>query len=91
MFRDIRHLLQFFNPQKREQLEMEKLTAKTRDGKVVGESESIKEFLKNPMKIDVAMYINWWAFQNGVLSYLAFEAYERVNKVINGLYCQHQL
>lgn len=85
MFRDIRHLLEFFSPKKREQLEMEKLTAKTPDGKIVGESEPLKEFLKHPMKIDTANYINWWAFQTGLLDYLALEAYERMAKIINGI------
>ena len=86
MFRDIRHLLQFFNPQKRKQLEMQKLTAKTPEGKIVGESEPLEDFLRNPMKIDVADYFNWWGFQTGLLSDLALEAYERMSKVINGLY-----
>lgn len=86
MLRDIRHLLQFFNPQKRKQLEMEKLTAKTPEGKKVGESEPLKEFLKTPMKINDANYFTWWAFQTGVLTHLALEAYERMSKVINGLY-----
>lgn len=86
MFRDIRHLLQFFTPQRRKKFEMEKLTAKTPKGKTVRESKPLKEFLNDPMKIDVAIYFNWWAFQTGLLIYLALEAYEKMSKIINGLY-----
>jgi hypothetical protein len=86
MLRDIRHLLKFLSSQKRKQLEMEKLTAKTSEGKIIRESEPLKEFLENPTKIDVSNYLDWWAFQTGLLNYLALEAYERMSKVINGLY-----
>jgi hypothetical protein len=86
MFRDIRHLLQFLDPKEREYLESQKLTAKTPQGKVVKESEPLKAFMENPMKTDTAVYIEWWMFQGGLLSYLALEAYRRVNKVLNGLY-----
>lgn len=86
ILRDIRHLLQFFNPQKRRQFEKEPLTAKDSQGKILGKSEPLGEFLKNPMKIDSANYFEWWGFQKGLLHQLALEAYERMAIVINGLY-----
>lgn len=86
LYRDIGKLLKFFNPRKRKQLENTTLTARTPDGKIVGESKPLKEYLAQPTKIEVATTFDWWAFQTGLLSDLALEVYGRMSKIINGLY-----
>lgn len=86
MLRDLREFLQFFDTQKREQLEKLKLTAQTKEGKVVGESESLKEILANPVKVEGPSYFDWWGFQRGLLYHLALEVYKRMSKIIKGIH-----
>ncbi len=65
---------------------MKTLTAKTLDGKTVRESEPLKTFLKQPTKIEVTNYFDWWGFQAGLLGDLALEVYGRMSKIINGIH-----
>jgi len=91
MLKDLRKILQFFDAKKRKELEQLPLILKTRDGKTVKESETLGQFLKQPVKIEVANYFDWWGFQKGLLVHLAFEAYKRMSKVINGLHRHNHL
>jgi len=86
MFRDIRRLLHFFNPQKRTEIEKSKLTTKSPEGKKIRESECLKDFLSNPKKVEADTFFNWWAFETGLLGELALEVYGRMAKIMNGLY-----
>lgn len=86
MFRDLRRLLQFVNLKRRKKLEMAKITVKDTGGKILGQSVSLKEFLNNPERVRVDVFIDWWTFESGLLGELALEAYERMSKVMNGLY-----
>ena len=84
MFRDIRKLLQSLEPQKRKEVEMEKITVKDSWGKEI-ESTPFKDFLKDPTKIKIANYFDWFLIQNMLLEELAFEAYKKMVKIVNGL------
>jgi len=86
MLRDLREFLKFFDAKKREQLEKLKLTAQTRKGKMVAESESLKEILANPVRFEGPIYIDWWGFQRGLLYHLALEVYKRMSKIIKGIH-----
>ena len=86
MLKDLRKILQFFDSKKRKELEQIPLTAKSKDGKTVYSSETLKQFLRQPVKIEVANTFDWWGFQKGLLAHLAFEAYKRMSRVINGLH-----
>jgi hypothetical protein len=85
MFRDIRKLLQFFSPQRRkEKIETTKLTGFNSEGKVV-ETRYFKDFLDDPTKIAPHTWSDWQSFQLSILEELAFKAYKRMAKIVNGL------
>lgn len=81
MFRDIRRLLHFLSAQKRTEMEKSKITTKSPKGKIIRESECLEDFLSNPKKIEVDTFINWWAFESGLLGELALEVYGRMAKI----------
>lgn len=86
MLKDLRKILQFFDSKKIEELEQIPLIVKSKDGEKVLSSVTLKNFLRQPVKIEVANYIDWWGYQKGLLAHLAFEAYKRMSRVINGLH-----
>jgi hypothetical protein len=82
MFRDVKKLLRFVDPEKRKEFEEMKVGKKEKIADGVWEAKPLKDYLKQ-QKFDLGNFLLWVSLEHEILEELAFEAFRRMVKIIN--------